>query len=131
MERLYKEVKNADSDCIVSMAPSVYPWSKAEYLQDWPTWVNFGYVDMICPQVYRKDSASYRNTLKSNLEYILPKKRHIVYPGVLIQVNDYQPSGDFFQYMLETNREMGIEGEVHFFYEGIDAYQSELKKFYN
>lgn len=131
MKRLYGEVKDADPECIVSMSPSVFPWSKAEYLQDWPTWVNFGYVDMVCPQVYRKDSVSYKNTLKANLEYVLPEKRHLVYPGMLIQVDNYQPSEEFFGSMIETNRDMGIDGEVHFFYEGLDAYKSQLKKYYN
>ncbi|MFO7999776.1 MAG: family 10 glycosylhydrolase [Marinilabilia sp.] len=131
MKRLYGEVKEADPECIVSMSPSVFPWSKAEYLQDWPTWVNFGYVDMVCPQVYRKDSASYKETLEANLEYVLPEKRHLVYPGMLIQVDDYQPSVEFFRFMMETNRDMGIDGEVHFFYEGLDAYKSQLKEYYN
>ena len=35
------------------MAPSIYPWSEEEYLQDWPTWMQKGYVDLVCPQVYR------------------------------------------------------------------------------
>lgn len=130
MKRLYQEVKNADPDCIVSMAPSVYPWSKEEYLQDWPTWVNFGYVDMICPQVYRKDSVSYLNTIKATVNYVLPEKRHLLYPGILIRVNDEQPSNELFKFMIESNRKLGMDGEVHFFYEGLDQYSEELKKMY-
>ena len=131
MKRLYKEVKAADPRCIVSMAPSVYPWSIEEYLQDWPTWVNFGYVDMICPQVYRKDSASYLNTLKSTIQYVLPEKRHLLYPGILIRVNGEQPSNDLFRFMIESNRKMGLDGEVHFFYEGLDQYSEILKQLYD
>jgi len=131
MKRLYHEVKSADPECIVSMAPSVFPWSKEEYLQDWPTWINFGYVDMICPQVYRKDSTSYLNTLKATVDYVLPEKRHLLYPGILIRVNGEQPSNELFKFMIESNRKLGMDGEVHFFYEGLSQYSEELKEMYN
>lgn len=130
LKKLYKEVKAIKPNCIVSMAPSVFPWSKEEYLQDWPTWINFGYVDMICPQVYRKDSLSYKNTLIKTLSYIIPEKRHLFYPGMLIQVNNQRPSKDLFNFMLKTNREAGINGEVYFFYEGLSAFENEIKSFY-
>ncbi len=130
MKRIYKEVKAADANCIVSMSPSVFPWSKEEYLQDWPTWVNFGYVDMIVPQVYRRDKESYSQTLASQLSYVLPEKKYQLYPGVLIRVGEEQPSPEFFRFMLEENRRMGLEGEVHFFYEGLHKYEDILKEFY-
>ncbi len=130
LKELYFRVKEIDSTCNVSMAPSVYPWSKEEYLQDWPSWVNFGYVDMICPQVYRKDSASYKRTLEATKDYIIPEKRHLFYPGILIRVNGEQPSNDLFNYMIQCNREVGAEGEVFFFYEGLGEYQEELKQLY-
>ncbi|MFW5725396.1 MAG: glycoside hydrolase family 10 protein, partial [Bacteroidota bacterium] len=63
MKRIHTEVKAADPDCIISMSPSIFPWAKEEYLQDWPTWVNSGYVDMIVPQVYRRDIEAYSRTL--------------------------------------------------------------------
>lgn len=130
LKDLYTKVKTINPNCIVSMAPSVYPWSKEEYLQDWPSWINFGYVDLLCPQVYRKDSASYKRTLEATMAYILPEKQHLFYPGVLIRVNGEQPSNEFFNYMIECNREIGAEGEVYFFYEGLDQYQNELKELY-
>jgi uncharacterized lipoprotein YddW (UPF0748 family) len=130
LKQLYEDVKAIKPNCIVSMAPSVFPWSKEEYLQDWPTWINFGYVDMLCPQVYRKDSLSYKNTLQQTLSYIIPEKRHLFFPGVLIQVNDERPSKDLFSFMLKTNRELGINGEVYFFYEGLGAFENEIKTFY-
>lgn len=130
LKNLYKAVKKEDPNCIVSMAPSVYPWSKEEYLQDWPDWVNFGYVDMICPQVYRKDSMSYKKTLENTLLHIIPEKRHLMFPGILIQVNDEVPSEEFFKYMLDENRALGINGEVLFFYEGINIFHNEIRKAY-
>lgn len=131
MKQLYQEVKAVDSSLVVSMSPSVYPWSKEQYLQDWPTWVNFGYVDMIVPQVYRKDSASYAATLASNIKRILPGKRHLFYPGILIKVGDQQPSEELFQFMLEENRRHNIPGEVHFYYEGLETYADIINTMYN
>lgn len=130
LKQLYDDIKAIKPDCIVSMAPSVYPWSKEEYLQDWPSWINFGYVDMLCPQVYRKDSISYKNTLEKTLSYILPEKRHLFFPGMLIQVDGQRPSRDLFNFMLKTNREAGVNGEVYFFYEGLDYFENEIKTVY-
>lgn len=130
LKQLYEDIKAVKPECIVSMAPSVFPWSKEEYLQDWPTWINFGYVDMLCPQVYRKDSLSYKNTLEQNLSYIIPEKRHLFFPGMLVQVNNQRPSKDLFNFMLKTNRDAGINGEVYFFYEGLSAFENEIKTFY-
>jgi uncharacterized lipoprotein YddW (UPF0748 family) len=131
MKRLYQEVKLADPDCIVSMSPSIFPWSKEEYLQDWPTWVNFGYVDMIVPQVYRRDIEAYSRTLEAQFRYVLPEKMYQFVPGLLIRVGDEQPSEEFFIQMIETNRSLGFDGEVHFFYEGLQKYADILKDFYN
>ncbi len=130
MKRLYQEVKLADPDCIVSMSPSIFPWSKEEYLQDWPAWINFGYVDMIVPQVYRKDSLSYARTLAANIEYVLPEKRHLFVPGVLIRVDGVQPSAELLEFKISQNRRHGLEGEVYFFYEGLAKYEELFRKVY-
>ena len=130
LKKLYQDIKAIKPECIVSMAPSVYPWSKEEYLQDWPSWINFGYVDMLCPQVYRKDSLSYQKTLEKTLSYITPEKKHLFFPGILIQVDDERPSKELFNYMIKANRDLGVEGEIYFFYEGLDEFEEEIKGFY-
>jgi len=130
MKRIYEEVKAADPGCIVSMSPSIFPWSKEEYLQDWPTWVNFGYVDMIVPQVYRRSADAYTRTLEAQLKYVLPEKRHLLYPGILIRVDDEQPPEELFRHKLDENRRLGIEGEVHFFFEGLGKYTGILQEYY-
>lgn len=131
MKRIYTSVKDVDPDCIVSMSPSIFPWSKEEYLQDWPTWVNFGYTDMIVPQVYRRDSLAYTRTLEAQLKYILPEKLYQFYPGILIRVDDEQPTVELLKYKLQENRRLGFEGEVFFFYEGLDKYAEILKESYH
>ncbi|MFW6227803.1 MAG: glycoside hydrolase family 10 protein [Bacteroidota bacterium] len=130
MKRMYSEVKTADPECLVSMSPSIFPWSKEEYLQDWPTWVNFGYTDMIIPQVYRRDSMSYTGTLEAQLQYVLPEKLYQFSPGILIRAGDEQPSEELLEYKIRENRRLGLEGEVYFFYEGLPKYEDILKDHY-
>jgi uncharacterized lipoprotein YddW (UPF0748 family) len=121
--KLYKEVKAIKPKMIVSMAPSIHPWAKEEYLQDWPKWLSKGYCDYVIPQVYRKTIESYTSTLESQMKYIPINKKNKFYSGVLLQVNGVNPSEEFLKEMIETNRKMGIKGESFFFYEGLKAFQ--------
>jgi len=131
MERLYRTVKQADKNILVTMSPSIYPWSKEEYLQDWPVWVNRGFVDLVFPQVYRYDIKRYRSEQLAILtEQIDPDKRDRYYPGILLKVGAYHPSQTFLQRMVEENRRQGVNGEVFFFYEGMKRYPAFFKTLY-
>jgi uncharacterized lipoprotein YddW (UPF0748 family) len=120
--QLYKEVKAIKPKMIVSMAPSIHPWAKEEYLQDWPTWLEKGYCDYVIPQVYRKTIESYTSTLQSQLDYLPANQKSKFFSGVLLQVNGINPSPEYLKAMIETNRKLGIQGESFFFYEGLKAF---------
>ncbi|MFS4416544.1 glycoside hydrolase family 10 protein [Maribacter sp. 2307ULW6-5] len=129
-QKIYTSVKAADARVKVTMAPSIYPWSRDEYLQDWPTWVREGWVDAIIPQVYRYDHPAYASTLTTNLAF-MPKNTNIPFvPGILLRVDDYTPSKRFLRKMLRTNRRLGLEDEVFFFYEGLKWHSTFFKKRY-
>lgn len=128
--QLYKEVKAIKPKMIVSMAPSIHPWAKEEYLQDWPTWLEKGYCDYVIPQVYRKTIESYTSTLQSQMEYLPLNQRDKFFSGVLLQVNGVNPSEEFLKGMIEANRKMGIKGESFFFYEGLKAFQDYFSEEY-
>jgi len=103
-----------------SFSPSIYPWSKFEYLQDWPTWVANGWVDEICPQIYRYDFPAYQSALRAIVdEQVAPEQHHRLAPGILLNVGDYLASDTLLHKMVAANRAAGIDGEVFFFYEGI------------
>ncbi len=129
-EKVYKTVKSIEPEVLVTMAPSIFPWSKEEYLQDWPTWVKNGWVDQIIPQVYRYDIETYSSTLEANLEFMPTDKRDLFVPGVLLRVNDYTPSKRFLKKMIKTNRNWGLQGEVFFFYEGLKNHDTFFRKTY-
>ncbi|MBK7631134.1 MAG: family 10 glycosylhydrolase [Ignavibacteriales bacterium] len=131
MKIIHDSVKSHNQKLIVSMAPSIYPWSEEEYLQDWPTWMQNGYVDFVCPQVYRYNIKDYRNALDLIVEDQIDQKYfNRFYPGVLLKVGDYYPSEEFLNQMIEVNRNNNVNGEVFFFYEGIKKYPDLFKKIY-
>ncbi|GMG86472.1 glycoside hydrolase family 10 protein [Biformimicrobium ophioploci] len=128
---LYREVKAIDPQVTVSFAPSVFPWSLEQYLQDWPQWLQAGSVDLLIPQVYRHDLGAYRGTLEATLAYVPGAAREKFSPGLLIRVGDQMPSQEFFAGMLQANREAGFLGEVFFFYEGLHRFRRQIKASYD
>ena len=121
-------LRKADPDLIVSMAPSIYPWSKEQYLQDWPTWLKEGYIDYAVPQVYRYDLVAYERELEKIATQQVPGLLDRVYPGMLLQVNDYNPRPGLLDSMVNANRRYGLQGEVYFFYEGIAKYPGYFRR---
>ncbi len=118
-ERLYAAVKTIDPQCLVSWAPSFYPWSYHEYLQDWPAWLRGGYADMVIPQNYRYSLERYNQTLAGLDSLELGGKRNRIYSGMLMKVGDYVIESDHMIRAIHANRQRGVQGEVFFFYEGL------------
>lgn len=120
--RLYRLVKDHDPNLFVSLSPSVYDFSLREYLQDWPTWLDSSYVDLLHPQVYRNDVTSYRSTLDQTRSYVGPFRQELFAPGILVGVGS-GPRNNWSEVkrMVEYNRERGVTGEVYFYYESLGA----------
>ncbi|MHC0443206.1 glycoside hydrolase family 10 protein [Flavobacterium sp. 3-210] len=128
--QLYKEVKAIKPKMIVSMAPSIHPWAKEEYLQDWPTWLDKGYCDYVVPQIYRKNIESYTSTLEAQVSFLKGDQKKKFFSGVLLQVSGVNPSPEFLKEMIEANRKAGVKGESFFFYEGLKAFPDYFTKEY-
>jgi len=121
-EKLFSDVKEVNSDLTVSFSPSIYPWSKNEYLQDWPEWISRGAVDELIPQVYRWDIESYKATLDETLGYFKQAggaNRVQFAPGIIIKAGNRYNGFDYVQEAVDYNRSRDIDGEVYFFYEGL------------
>jgi uncharacterized lipoprotein YddW (UPF0748 family) len=115
--------------CIVSWAPSIYPWSLEQYLQDWPTWLKEGYADLVIPQVYRYQFDSYAASLKAVEKQVPDSLKHKIYPGILTSLGDgYRVDSLFFQKMISLNRTEGYNGEVLFYYETIKEAKNSIYK---
>jgi uncharacterized lipoprotein YddW (UPF0748 family) len=115
---LYHAVKKIKKNCMVSWAPSIYPWSKEQYLQNWPTWLKEGYADFIIPQMYRYNIKAYEQLLKDLQEQVPAPLKHKIYPGILTSLGDgYQSSKILTNQMIDLNRKYGFQGEVFFYFE--------------
>jgi len=119
MKRLFTEVKAAKPTIVISSSPSPYPWSLEEYLQDWPTWVDSGWVDAVIPQCYRYDIKAYESILSEQVGYYRNKKVAF-YPGVLVKIGTRLATPEFMTEMIKANRKLSAKGEVFFFYEGVN-----------
>lgn len=118
---LYTAVKAVKPNCIVSWAPSIYPWAKEQYLQDWPVWLKEGYADYIFPQLYRYQLPAYEKIIAQLANQVPPNLKAKVYPGVLSSLGDgYQASEQLLTAMIELNRKYGFNGEVFFYYETLN-----------
>jgi uncharacterized lipoprotein YddW (UPF0748 family) len=117
---LYKAVKKINPNCMVTWAPSIYPWSKEQYLQDWPTWLKEGYADYIIPQVYRYKLDAYEQTLKAIDNQVPAALKKKIFPGILTSLGDgYRADKNMLNSMMNINRKYGYMGEVLFYYETI------------
>lgn len=117
-KRLYDTVKSIRPSCLVTWAPSIFPWSREEYGQDWPAWLRGGYADLIIPQLYRYKIDAYEKVLKELQTQVSPADRHRVFPGILTSLGDgYQASRAMMDEMVRLNRQAGFGGEVFFYFE--------------
>jgi uncharacterized lipoprotein YddW (UPF0748 family) len=126
---LYQQIKAIKPSSIVSISPNIHDWAFKEYLQDTPTWLQRGIVDIIHPQIYRRDFPSY----KAALDRIVKDRFFNRYlfkfaPGILTKIGSYRISQDDLLRVLEYNRQCGMNGEVFFFYEGLRENNDELAK---
>lgn len=124
---IYDAVKKARKDCIVSWAPSIYPWSKEQYLQDWPAWLNGGYADYIFPQLYRYDIKAYEKVLNELASQITEAQKKKIVPGVLASLGDgYIIKEELLKQTIRLNRQYGFTSECFFYFETLN----QLPKFY-
>lgn len=126
--RLYRTVKEHDPELMVSFSPSVYRWSLDNYLQDWPNWIDSSYVDIVHPQLYRYNLEDYKSLVRSMFGaspaapygYLYASAKPMVFPGMLIKAGSAFNRQDYILPATTYNREFGMNGEVFFFYEGLD-----------
>ncbi|BAY41977.1 hypothetical protein NIES2111_63730 (plasmid) [Nostoc sp. NIES-2111] len=129
LARLYQEVKNINPNLIVSMSPSPYPFGFNEYLQDVPTWINRKIVDLIHPQLYRRNLNEYKGLVDDVVDRFQQENLSKISPGILIRSGDYQITPDTLWQSIRHNRRSGIRGEVLFFFEGLNLDNQALATF--
>ncbi|MEQ8847730.1 family 10 glycosylhydrolase [Botrimarina sp.] len=132
VERAYGELKALDPELCVSWAPSVWPWSRDNYLQDWPRWAREGWGDQFCPQVYRRELGAYRATLERVVTQTAGLENVEIVPGVLIALADgYDMPSERVREMVRVNRELGFRGEVFFYHGGLQEHAGVFRTLYS
>ncbi len=128
--RLFDDVKRIKPHVLVTWSPSIYPWSYEEYLQDWPSWINGGFADLVIPQVYRYSIDRYTQALtsQSNDSLGIPSSYRAIVPGILMNVGTYLIEEEHVLQAMQANRDRGYRGEVFFFYEGLRKNDGRLAK---
>lgn len=129
LERLRDDVKEISPDLLVSMSPSYYDWSLYEYLQDSKTWTDRALIDAIHPQAYRYNLEAYEKVIDDIVQNQFTEEQlPLLSPGVLIKSGSYRIPADILLACIAMNRARGVNGEVHFFYEGLRENNNELAK---
>ncbi|MBW4575443.1 MAG: family 10 glycosylhydrolase [Aphanothece sp. CMT-3BRIN-NPC111] len=129
LTRLYEEVIAINPNLLVSMAPSPYPWSLQEYLQDTQAWIDRRLVDIIHPQLYRRNFQSYKQLIDRLVtKQFTTEQLPQLAPGILMKVGSYRISPEYLKKAIAYNRSCGIPGEVFFFYEGLREDNGALAK---
>ncbi len=113
---LYNAAKAVRSSVRVTDAPTVWPGSYDNFLQDWPQWVTASSIDLIYPQVYRTTIAQYTTTLDQQLATLPVPLRSKVAPG--IRAISGTPPSDVLL-MVAANRARNRPGHVFWYAEGL------------
>jgi len=130
LECLCIQVRSIRPDIIISMAPSIYPWAKEQYLQDWPVWLENGYINYVIPQVYRANFNDYKSTLAAQIKLLRETDKLKFFPGVLLKADGkIFPTEGLLDSMIMENRRNRIMGECFFYFEGMKDFSDFFKKY--
>ena len=113
---LYTAVKARRTTVRVTDAPTVWPGSYDNFLQDWPQWVTSGSIDLIYPQVYRTTLTSYVTTLDQQLAAVPTSQRSKIAPG--IRAISGTPTAEVLG-MVAADRTRNLPGHVFWYAEGL------------
>jgi uncharacterized lipoprotein YddW (UPF0748 family) len=129
LAQLYRDVKGIDENLLVSLSPNIYRWCLSEYLQDSRTWIEREIVDLMHPQIYRRDAKRYQQIVRE-MVYKQYEAQHLprIAPGILIKLGKYRIGAEDLLQAIACNRACHLPGEVLFFYEGLRQDNDELAK---
>ncbi len=135
-ERIYDTVRSIKPSCVVSWSPSTSGWSYQNYLQQWDKWLERDIVDIISPQLYRNESQglkAYTDLIDKELRDVIdksPEYKARYFPAILLKSGSYVAGESYLADCIRYNRSKGIEGEVFFYFDGVEANRRVFKAFY-
>ena len=116
MTRIYKSVKTARKDAIVSLSPNSADYAYRTSLQDWAKWVNLNLLDEVIVQLYRPTLTSLQTELDNPSLQALSQKVSLgigLYTGPFNQAK----SASQIKREVEAVRSAGYAGTSFFCWE--------------
>jgi uncharacterized lipoprotein YddW (UPF0748 family) len=126
---LRRTVKARKSNLVFAMSPSPFPFGNVEYLQDSPTWMQRGLVDVLSTQLYRRDLSSYQGLLTQLQGQMPANSMRRMAPGILARADPYTATPQLVADCIDANRKAGMIGSVLFFYEALTPNSNEMARF--
>jgi uncharacterized lipoprotein YddW (UPF0748 family) len=115
---VYKLVKSRRPNAVVSISPNPYPFAYVNYLQDWPEWVEQGFVDELVIQIYRDDNDRFIWEMnKPSAQTALRKIPTSV--GILSGLRARPVGMDIIGEQITAVRDRDLSGMSFFFYESL------------
>ena len=119
LAQMYRTIKTANSQAIVSLSPAVYPFCLNHLLQDSKAWVEKGLVDIIHPQIYRSNFSSYSQEVKKILNSVDSRLLPKFAPGIAFSANGKDLTQKDLLRCIKMNRKYNLSGQIFFHYEGL------------
>lgn len=81
-----------------------YPGCRESVAQDWPKWIEAGYLDFVCPMDYRQSDFAFSGLVSNQVSLI--KRQIPFYPGIgKYHLPDHRAIGQIF-----IARQLGADG---------------------
>ncbi|MEB3288820.1 MAG: family 10 glycosylhydrolase [Leptolyngbya sp.] len=118
LAEVYQMVKTRRPNAVISISPNPHPFAYANYLQDWPTWVNRGIVDELIVQIYRSDQNRF--IWEINKPYLQSAMRKVpTNVGILSGLRAAPVAMDHIGDQIKAVRDRRLSGMSFFFYESL------------
>ena len=118
MQSLFKSIKTANHQAIISVSPNPQKFSLNQYLLDWETWERKGLIEELVLQLYRNNLKDFSQEL--NQPEVIKARSHIpVSIGILTGLKGRPIPFKQIQDQIEKVREQEFAGVSLFFYESL------------
>lgn len=140
-QEMIAELREIRPNLIISVAPSVYPFSYDNYCVDWPTWKALGMFDEFVPQVYRNSYSSFNDswdgvgasTTGGQVQFMTGRREDFA-AGIAINQSSGTPNAwaDVSQSIDLVRATSDVSGHVLWYSEGVlNTYPAQAAAYYN
>lgn len=112
---LSRRIRDLNWRALVTGAPVVFPFSYANFLQNYPEWLRHGALDFVSPQIYRSDYESFERELDAQIGHAGGASR------LVAGIDASNTAADVLVRSIERARERELPGVVIWYYGALAA----------